>query len=67
MIYFKKKYNVERNIHIIPTGIEVERFYKEKIDPKKISKLKKQYNISKKDFIAVFVGRIAEEKKHPHF
>ena len=23
---FKKKYNVERNIHIIPTGIEVERF-----------------------------------------
>ena len=31
---FKKKYNVERNIHIIPTGIEVERFYKEKIDPK---------------------------------
>ena len=62
---FKKKYNVERNIHIIPTGIEVERFYKEKIDPKKISKLKKQYNISRRDFVAVFVGRIAEEKNIP--
>ena len=62
---FKKKYNVERNIHIIPTGIEVERFYKEKIDLKKISRLKKQYNISKKDFTAIFVGRIAEEKNIP--
>ena len=62
---FKKKYNVERNIHIIPTGIEVERFYKEKIDPKKINKLKKQYNINKRDFIAIFVGRIAEEKNIP--
>ena len=62
---FKKKYNVERNIHIIPTGIEVERFYKEKIDPKKINRLKKQYNISKKDFTAIFVGRIAEEKNIP--
>ena len=62
---FKKKYNVERNIHIIPTGIEVERFYKEKIDLKKINRLKKQYNISKKDFTAIFVGRIAEEKNIP--
>ena len=62
---FKKKYNVERNIHIIPTGIEVERFYKEKIDQKNLLKLKKQYNITKKDFIAIFVGRIAEEKNIP--
>ena len=62
---FKKKYNVERNIHIIPTGIEVERFYKEKIDSKKINNLNKQYNISRKDFTAVFVGRIAEEKNIP--
>ena len=62
---FKKKYNVGRSIHIIPTGIEVERFYKEQIDLKKISKLKKQYNISKRDFVAIFVGRIAEEKNIP--
>ena len=62
---FKKKYNVERNIHIIPTGIEVERFYQENINLKKLNALKKQYNISKKDFLAVFVGRIAEEKNIP--
>ncbi len=62
---FKEKYNVKRNIHIVPTGIEVERFYKEKIDIKKIRELKKKYNFSKRDFIAIFVGRIAEEKNVP--
>lgn len=62
---FKEKYNVERNIHIIPTGIEVERFYQENINPKKIAELKKQYGLTKKDFIGIFVGRIAEEKNIP--
>lgn len=62
---FKKKYNVSRNIHIIPTGIEVDRFYKENIDAKKSNLLKKKYNIKNKDFVAIFVGRIAEEKNIP--
>ena len=62
---FKKKYKRSARLYIIPTGIEVERFYKEKIDLKKINRLKKQYNISKKDFTAIFVGRIAEEKNIP--
>lgn len=62
---FKKKYNVERNIHIIPTGIEVTRFYKENSDSKKLNELRKQYQISKHDFVIVFVGRIAEEKNIP--
>ena len=62
---FKEKYNVERNIHIIPTGIEVERFYKENINSKKIMELKKQYKLTKKDFVGIFVGRIAEEKNIP--
>ena len=25
----KEKYEVDRNVHIVPTGIEIERFYKE--------------------------------------
>lgn len=62
---FKEKYNVERNIHIIPTGIEVDRFYEENKNQKQIFKLKKQYKFSHKDFICVFVGRIAEEKNIP--
>lgn len=59
---FKDKYHFEKNIHIIPTGIEVERFYKENINKKEISNLRKQLKLSKKDFIILFVGRLAEEK-----
>lgn len=59
---FKEKYRFEKNIHIIPTGIEVERFYSENIDPKEVKNLKKSLNLSKKDFVILFVGRIAEEK-----
>jgi len=62
---FKEKYNVQRNIHIIPTGIEIDRFYREKIELKKINNLKKKYNIKKNDFTLIFVGRIAEEKNIP--
>lgn len=62
---FKEKYNVERNIHIIPTGIEIERFYKENIDNKKLNEIKKQYKLKRTDFTLIFVGRIAEEKNIP--
>ena len=62
---FKQKYNVQRNIHIIPTGIEIDRFYMENVDLKKVVSLKKKYNIKKNDFILIFVGRIAEEKNIP--
>ena len=59
---FKEKYEVDKNIHIIPTGIEIERFYKENVDHKKVTALKKQLMLLKDDFVIVFVGRIAEEK-----
>ena len=59
---FKTKYEYDRNIHIVPTGIEVERFYKENNDSKKIDELRKKYNIKKDDFVVLFVGRLAEEK-----
>lgn len=59
---FKKKYGVEKNIHIIPTGIEIERFYKENIPTKKVKDLKTKVGIEKDDFIITFVGRIAKEK-----
>ena len=59
---FKEKYEFEKNIHIIPTGIEVERFYEENIDQKEVNNLRKTLNLSKKDFVILFVGRLAEEK-----
>lgn len=59
---FKEKYHFKKNIHIIPTGIEVERFYEENIDKKEVNNLRKSLKLSKKDFIILFVGRLAEEK-----
>jgi len=59
---FKEKYKVDKNIHIIPTGIELERFYIENLDLEKIKKLKRKYHLKKDDFVAIFVGRIAQEK-----
>ena len=59
---FKEKYQVDRNIHIIPTGIELERFYEEKIDKKKLETLRGKEGIKKDDFVAIFIGRLAQEK-----
>lgn len=59
---FKDKYKYTRNVHIIPTGIEVERFYHENHDEKEIESLRKKYNLSKKDPVILFVGRLGKEK-----
>lgn len=59
---FKEKYEVDKNIYIIPTGIEIERFYVENVDNKNVDRIKKKFNIILDDFNIVFVGRIAKEK-----
>ena len=59
---FKDKYEFTKNIHIIPTGIEVDRFFVENVDKKDVELLKKKLNLKRKDFVILFVGRLAEEK-----
>lgn len=59
---FKQKYKYDRNVHIIPTGIEIERFYKENLSKEKTEKLRNELKIKKDDFIILYVGRLAEEK-----
>ncbi len=59
---FKEKYEVNKNIHIVPTGIEIDRFYKENVNKDKVKELKRIYNISKDDLTIIFVGRLAKEK-----
>ncbi|MEG0138074.1 MAG: glycosyltransferase family 4 protein [Bacilli bacterium] len=61
-LFFKEKYHYERNVHIVPTGIEVERFYEENIAKKDIDELRKKYGISKGEFLILYVGRIGKEK-----
>lgn len=59
---FKQKYHYDRNIHIIPTGIEVEKFYQENFKEGQVEELRKKYHISKEDFVILFVGRLGTEK-----
>ena len=59
---FKEKYKYDRNVHIIPTGIEIDRFYKEKINKDKLKNLKNKLNLNDNDLVALFVGRVASEK-----
>ena len=58
---FKDKYKVDRNVHIVPTGIDVERFYLEKLDQNKIKKIKKDLKL-KDEKVILYIGRLAEEK-----
>ena len=59
---FKEKYKYTRNVHIIPTGIEVERFYKENTDPAKLEEIRKKHGLNKGDFVILYVGRLGQEK-----
>lgn len=59
---FKQKYEYDRNIHIVPTGIDVERFYIENNDAKVTASLRRKYGLKKDDFVILTVGRLALEK-----
>lgn len=59
---FKEKYKLNKNIHIIPTGIEIERFYKEIYPKKQVDELKTILGIGQNDFVIMFVGRLGKEK-----
>ena len=59
---FKEKYKFDRNIHIIPTGIEIEKFDVSKYPKSQIEAAKKKLNLKKSDFVILFVGRLAQEK-----
>ena len=59
---FKQKYGVDRNIYIIPTGIEIERFYTENVDNNKVEEIRKKLSLKEDSFNIVFVGRLAKEK-----
>lgn len=59
---FTKKYKIQNRVNIIPTGIDVERFFKENFDSNDINYLRKELGIKDDDFVALFVGRLAIEK-----
>ena len=59
---FKEKYKFAKSVHIVPTGIPLEKYYLENYNKNDIENLKKSLNFKADDFIILFVGRIAKEK-----
>ncbi len=59
---FKEKYQVDRNVYIVPTGIDVEKFYVENNKNLNKTEKRKSLGLSEEDFVILFVGRIASEK-----
>lgn len=56
---FVNKYHIAKNIHVIPTGIDIDKFL---VEPNEVTKLKKKYKIKDNEFVIGTVGRIASEK-----
>lgn len=59
---FKKKYKVDRNVYIVPTGIDVEKFYRENNSNLSVVEKRKELGLAEDDFVVLFVGRIGAEK-----
>ena len=59
---FKEKYQFEKNIHIVPTGIDVDRFYREHLKHDDLLAIKQELGLKPEDFVIIYVGRLAKEK-----
>lgn len=59
---FKQKYKVNRNVYIVPTGIDIEKFYLENHPDFNKKEKRKEIGLNEKDFVILFVGRVASEK-----
>ena len=60
--FFIRKYDVNKKINIIGTGMDLERFSKENFKEEDITKLRKKYKINENDFIIGSVSRLGKEK-----
>ncbi len=59
---YNEKYNIKKNIHVVPTGINIDKFDINQYPSFDKDKLRNELGISKDDFVILFVGRIAQEK-----
>ena len=58
---FEQKYQIKKLVHVIPTGIDTNKFNLNPKMSKEVTKLKQKYNLQS-SFVIGTVGRIAKEK-----
>ncbi|MDR3072505.1 MAG: glycosyltransferase family 4 protein [Clostridiales Family XIII bacterium] len=56
-----KSYGINRNIHVIPTGVDMSRFSESPVADRTLA-IKKQFGIPENNRILLYVGRLAKEK-----
>ena len=59
---FINKYHIDRTIHVIPSGIDIKKFYPTNASKKRAKEIRKKYHIADDDFVIGSVGRVASEK-----
>ena len=59
---FVERYNIKKDMAVIPTGVDIKRFALTPTLKKRVKELKNQYKIKDEDFIIGAVGRVASEK-----
>lgn len=55
-------YEVDKKMNIIPTGLDLDMFYRENYSDEDREFVREHLGIKKDDFLCVYIGRIAEEK-----
>ncbi len=55
-------YRVFRNINVIPTGIDLKKFYKGNFTEEQIAQVRKRFHISPEQKVILYLGRVSPEK-----
>ncbi len=55
-------YDVDKVMNIIPTGLDLEKFYRGNYTDEEIRFMRESFGIDETEFLCVYIGRIAEEK-----
>lgn len=59
---FKEKYKVDRNVYVIPTGINTKQFYRSNFKKNEILDLRMGIGLKEDDISLLWVGRLGPEK-----
>lgn len=57
-----KNYGVEKDISVIPTGIELDKFSQGRYSQDRVKSLRAQYGVNESDKVLLYIGRISKEK-----
>jgi 1,2-diacylglycerol 3-alpha-glucosyltransferase len=62
MLELLRSYGVSKDVAIVPTGINLEKFSRQKVDQNRLRALRAQIGIAEKDKVIISIGRLSKEK-----